>query len=297
MAPEPFAQERFEQIRTALLAAREVALVGDQPLERVLERRARYAMLGRHPAPGRILPVGERHQHDPLDPGEAVPHGLMGVPRLGQRKVDGRRRGVLGRAGRVEHVVKVVGKQDGALRVPAGEHEQLVNGAVGVKAGGGEQGLHVARGLVAGQHRQLERPGLTVERTLPIREQRSHQRNAAEAGADDVEFVKGYIEEVPLGDESVDVVISNCVINLSIDKPRVIMEAARVLPPGGRLAVSDVIADEDMDEPTRSEMASFTGCIAGALTRSEFEAALAQAGFTHVEIRETHRVHPTPARP
>jgi arsenite methyltransferase len=118
------------------------------------------------------------------------------------------------------------------------------------------------------------------------------RRNAAEAGADNVEFVKGYIEEMPLGDDTVDVVISNCVINLSADKPRVIAEAARVLRPGGRLAVSDVIADEDMDEPTRSDMAAFTGCIAGALTRREFEAALAQAGFTDVEIRETHRVHP-----
>jgi SAM-dependent methyltransferase len=89
----------------------------------------------------------------------------------------------------------------------------------------------------------------------------------------------------------VDVVISNCVINLSADKPRVIHEAARVLKPGGRFAVSDVIADEDMDEGTRGDIEQFTGCIAGALTRREFEHALLDAGLEDIEIRETHRVH------
>ena len=117
------------------------------------------------------------------------------------------------------------------------------------------------------------------------------RRNAAEAGADNVEFLKGYIEELPLPDASVDVVISNCVINLSADKPRVIREAARVLRPGGRFAVSDVIADPDMDAATRADMQQWTGCIAGALTRTEFEAALAEAGLVDVEIDETHRVH------
>jgi len=115
--------------------------------------------------------------------------------------------------------------------------------------------------------------------------------NAIQAGARNVEFLKGHIEEVPLGDATVDVVISNCVINLSGDKARVISEAARVLKPGGRLAVSDVIADPDMDEQTRADMAAWTGCIAGALTREEFGAALAEAGLTDIEIRETHRVH------
>ncbi|MDP9384428.1 MAG: arsenite methyltransferase, partial [Actinomycetota bacterium] len=115
--------------------------------------------------------------------------------------------------------------------------------------------------------------------------------NAAAAGAENAEFVRGHIEEVPLPDESVDVVISNCVINLSGDKPRVLREAARVLRPGGRFAVSDVIADADMDEATRTDMAAWTGCIAGALTREEFEAALGAAGLVDVEIRETHRVH------
>jgi arsenite methyltransferase len=117
------------------------------------------------------------------------------------------------------------------------------------------------------------------------------RRNAADAGLENVEFVKGYIEDMPLPDASVDVVISNCVINLSADKRRVLREAARVLRPGGRFAVSDVIADEDMDAATRADMQQWTGCIAGALTRAEFERALADAGLVDVEIRETHRVH------
>ena len=117
------------------------------------------------------------------------------------------------------------------------------------------------------------------------------RRNAAEAGAENVEFLKGTIEDVPLPDESVDVVISNCVINLSGDKDAVLREAARVLRPGGRFAVSDVIADRDMDEATKADMAAWTGCIAGALTRDEFERALTGAGLTDIEIIETHRVH------
>ncbi|HET8951668.1 MAG TPA: arsenite methyltransferase [Solirubrobacteraceae bacterium] len=115
--------------------------------------------------------------------------------------------------------------------------------------------------------------------------------NAADAGVDNVEFVKGYLEDIPLPDGSVDVVISNCVINLAADKRTVLMECARVLRPGGRFAVSDVIADPDMDEATRTDVAAFTGCIAGALTEHEFRDALAAAGLTAVEIRETHRVH------
>jgi SAM-dependent methyltransferase len=117
------------------------------------------------------------------------------------------------------------------------------------------------------------------------------RNNAADAGVRNVEFVKGYIEEIPLPDNSVDVVISNCVINLSADKPRVLKEVGRVLKPGGRFAVSDVIADRDMDEATRANMQQWTGCIAGALTRAEFEQALAGAGLVGVEINETHRVH------
>ena len=115
--------------------------------------------------------------------------------------------------------------------------------------------------------------------------------NAADAGVQNAEFVKGYIEEIPLAADSVDVVISNCVINLAADKSRVLREAARVLRPGGRFAVSDVIANEDMDAATRADMVQWTGCVAGALTRSQYEAALATAGLVDVDIRETHRVH------
>ncbi len=115
--------------------------------------------------------------------------------------------------------------------------------------------------------------------------------NAEEAGIENVEFLKGYLEDMPLSDASVDVVISNCVINLSGDKPQVFRESARVLRPGGRFAVSDVIADEDMDGATRADMAAWTGCIAGALTEAEFRRALEAAGFNEIEIRETHRVH------
>jgi SAM-dependent methyltransferase len=117
------------------------------------------------------------------------------------------------------------------------------------------------------------------------------RKNAADAGVANVEFVKGYIEDIPLADASVDVVISNCVINLAGDKHKVIAETARVLRHGGRFAVSDVIADPDMDEVTRADMAQWTGCIAGALTREEFENALTDAGLVDVEVRETHRVH------
>ncbi|HET7051325.1 MAG TPA: arsenite methyltransferase [Solirubrobacteraceae bacterium] len=115
--------------------------------------------------------------------------------------------------------------------------------------------------------------------------------NAAAAGVENVEFVKGYLEDMPLPDASVDVVISNCVINLSGDKPTTIAEAARVLRPGGRFAISDVIAAPDMDEQTRADMAAWTGCIAGALTEAEFRSILTAAGFDEIDIRPTHRVH------
>jgi arsenite methyltransferase len=115
--------------------------------------------------------------------------------------------------------------------------------------------------------------------------------NAVDAGVENAEFVKGYLEEIPLPDASVDLVISNCVINLAADKTRVLREAARVLRPGGRFAVSDVIANADMDAATRADMVQWTGCVAGALTRSQYEAALAAAGLVDVDIRETHRVH------
>jgi len=117
------------------------------------------------------------------------------------------------------------------------------------------------------------------------------RRNQREAGIENVEFLKGTIEHVPLPDDSVDVIISNCVINLSADKPSVFRETARVLRPGGRFAVTDIVADPGMDDATRDDMAQWTGCIAGALTEEEFRTELEAAGFEDVEVRETHRVH------
>jgi len=115
--------------------------------------------------------------------------------------------------------------------------------------------------------------------------------NQAKAGVENVRWLKGEIEAIPLPDASVDVVLSNCVINLSTDKPRVLRETARVLRPGGRFSVSDVIADPDMDEATRADIAQYVGCVAGALTHDEYTRYLADAGLTDVEIVETHRVH------
>jgi arsenite methyltransferase len=117
------------------------------------------------------------------------------------------------------------------------------------------------------------------------------RRNAADAGVTNVEFIQGYLEDIPLPDASVDVVISNCVINLAADKLVVLGEAARVLRPGGRFAVSDVLADADMDDATRYDMAQWTGCIAGALTEAEYRGTLADAGFVDIDVIETHRVN------
>jgi arsenite methyltransferase len=117
------------------------------------------------------------------------------------------------------------------------------------------------------------------------------RRNQADAGVTNVQWLRGHIENIPLPADTVNVVISNCVINLSGDKPQVLREAARVLKPGGRFAVSDVIADPDMDDATRADMAQFTGCIAGAFTRQEFTDQLQAAGLTDIDIKETHRVH------
>jgi arsenite methyltransferase len=115
--------------------------------------------------------------------------------------------------------------------------------------------------------------------------------NQGQAGVTNVEWLKGHIEDIPLPDATVDVVLSNCVINLSTDKPQVLREAARVLRPGGRFAVSDVVADAAMDDATRADLAQYVGCVAGALTREEYVAHLTAAGFDDVEVQETHRVH------
>jgi arsenite methyltransferase len=114
--------------------------------------------------------------------------------------------------------------------------------------------------------------------------------NAAKAGAANVEFLRGLIEDVPLPDDSVDVVISNCVINLSTDKPAVIREIARVLRPGGRVGVSDVVADDHLTPQDRAARGSYVGCIAGALTFSEYGALLLDAGLVDVEIDPTHEL-------
>ncbi len=114
--------------------------------------------------------------------------------------------------------------------------------------------------------------------------------NAAEAGATNVEFRKGRIESIPLGDASVDVVISNCVVNLSADKATVLAEIARVLRPGGRVGISDVVADDSLDPAERATRGSFVGCIAGALSFSEYRAGLEAAGLTEISVTPTHDV-------
>jgi arsenite methyltransferase len=115
-------------------------------------------------------------------------------------------------------------------------------------------------------------------------------RNAAEAGVDNVEFVRGTIEAVPLPAATIDVVISNCVINLAADKAAVFREIARVLRPGGRVGVSDVVADDDLSPAQRAERGSYAGCIAGALSFTEYRAGLAAVGLTDIEIAPTHAV-------
>jgi len=116
------------------------------------------------------------------------------------------------------------------------------------------------------------------------------RRNAAEAAATNVEFLKGTIEAIPLPPSRVDVVISNCVINLSTDKGAVFAEIARVLRPGGRVGVSDVVADDSLSAEARAERGSFAGCIAGALSFAEYRAGLEAVGLTEVDVRPTHAV-------
>jgi ubiquinone/menaquinone biosynthesis C-methylase UbiE len=116
------------------------------------------------------------------------------------------------------------------------------------------------------------------------------QQNAHDAGATNVHFLKGVIEQIPLPADSVDVVISNCVINLSTDKPAVLTEIARVLRPGGRIGISDVVAEDRLSPAERAERGSFVGCIAGALSKGEYEAGLEAAGFEQVSVEFTHEV-------
>jgi ubiquinone/menaquinone biosynthesis C-methylase UbiE len=116
------------------------------------------------------------------------------------------------------------------------------------------------------------------------------QQNAADSGATNVHFLKGVIEQIPLPANSMDVVISNCVINLSIDKTAVLTEIARVLKPGGRVGVSDIVAEDHLSQEDRAERGSYVGCIAGALSKGEYIAGLEAAGFEDVSVEFTHQV-------
>jgi arsenite methyltransferase len=116
------------------------------------------------------------------------------------------------------------------------------------------------------------------------------QKNARDAGITNVHFLKGVIEQIPLPAETVDVVISNCVINLSTDKPAVLTEIARVLRPGGRIGISDVVAEDQLTPEERAQRGSYVGCIAGALSKGEYEAGLEAAGFERISVEFTHQV-------
>ena len=116
------------------------------------------------------------------------------------------------------------------------------------------------------------------------------QRNAREAGVANAHFLKGVIEQIPLPANSVDVVISNCVINLSVDKAAVLAEIARVLKPGGRIGISDIVAEDRLAPEDRAERGSYVGCIAGALSTGEYAAGLEAAGFEQVSVELTHEV-------
>ena len=115
------------------------------------------------------------------------------------------------------------------------------------------------------------------------------KKNAADAGVTNVEFLKGYIEAIPLPDSSVDVVISNCVINLSTDKPTVFDEISRVLRPGGRIGISDIVADDSLTVDERAQRGSWVGCIAGALSHSEYRDLLEAAGFSEIVLTTSHQ--------
>jgi SAM-dependent methyltransferase len=117
-------------------------------------------------------------------------------------------------------------------------------------------------------------------------------RNAAEAGLPNVEFLKGTIEQIPLPADSIDVVISNCVVNLAADKPAAFREIARVLRPGGRIGITDIVTDDELSASERAERGSYAGCIAGALSFSEFRDGLLLVGLDDVSITATHAAAP-----
>jgi ubiquinone/menaquinone biosynthesis C-methylase UbiE len=114
--------------------------------------------------------------------------------------------------------------------------------------------------------------------------------NQSRAGVDNVDFLRGHIEDVPLPDASVDVVISNCVINLSTDKSTVFAEIYRVLRPCGRVAVADVVADVDVEEALQADLRSWADCLGGAITRLAYREGLEQAGFVEIDLQDSHAV-------
>jgi arsenite methyltransferase len=114
------------------------------------------------------------------------------------------------------------------------------------------------------------------------------QKNAAEAGVTNVEWLRGHIESIPLPANSIDVVISNCVVNLAADKPSVFREIFRVLRPGGRIGIADIVADDSLSSGQRAELGSYAACVAGALSFGEYRAELALAGFDDVSITTSH---------
>jgi arsenite methyltransferase len=114
------------------------------------------------------------------------------------------------------------------------------------------------------------------------------RQNAREAGVSNVHFLKGVIEQIPLPADSVDVVISNCVVNLSVDKPAVLTEIARVLKPGGRIGISDIVSEDRLSPAERAERGSYVGCIAGALSKGEYAAGLEAAGFEQISVEFTY---------
>jgi len=116
------------------------------------------------------------------------------------------------------------------------------------------------------------------------------RQNALDAGVSNVHFLKGFIEQIPLPADSVDVVISNCVVNLSVDKPAVLTEVARVLKPGGRIGISDIVAEDRLSQLERVERGAYVACIAGALSKAEYEAGLEAAGFEEITVEFTHEV-------
>jgi arsenite methyltransferase len=118
------------------------------------------------------------------------------------------------------------------------------------------------------------------------------ERNRAEAGIENVRFLKGHIEEIPLPDNSVDVIISNCVINMSADKDQVLREALRVLKPGGRFAVSDMVVSGQLPESILNDLSAWSCCVAGALTDTEYQTKLEAAGFGDIELEITHSYDP-----